>query len=163
MSDEQSTPVTAPKTQLNVQKADVLRSPSNVRCAQQLDAVISSFTISPNRHYKTIVRELSERQISLADIRDGSKAKGIAQMLGDDVLTMGDLVVLGQFAKAIEDGSTSAAEFLRDTAGYKPVQEVQVEQKQGSIAQLSDAQLYQLLEALQPEPASETGEVGEQR
>lgn len=71
---------------------------------------------SSQRHYRTIVRELSDRQIPLNLLSDESKAKGLAQMLEEDVCSLSELVILGQFAKAIDDSDTRAAEFLRDTA-----------------------------------------------
>ena len=81
---------------------------------------------SSQRHYRTIVRELSDRQIPLNLLSDESKAKGLAQMLEEDVCSLSELVILGQFAKAIDDSDTRAAEFLRDTAGYKPQTDVTV-------------------------------------
>lgn len=110
---------------------------------------------SSQRHYRTIVRELSDRQIPLNCLSDASKAKGLAQMLEEDVCTLSELVILGQFAKAIDDSDTRAAEFLRDTAGYKPQTDVSVEHKTQGLASLTDAQLLTLLQALNPEQGDE--------
>lgn len=110
---------------------------------------------SPQRHYRTIVRELSDRQIPLNLLSDESKAKGLAQMLEEDVLSLSELVILGQFAKAIDDSDTRAAEFLRDTAGYKPQTDVTVEHKTQGLASLTDTQLLTLLQALNPEQSDE--------
>ena len=110
---------------------------------------------SSQRHYRTIVRELSDRQIPLNLLSDESKAKGLAQMLEEDVCTLSELVILGQFAKAIDDSDTRAAEFLRDTAGYKPQTDVTVEHKTQGLASLTDAQLLTLLQALNPEQSDE--------
>ena len=110
---------------------------------------------SSQRHYRTIVRELSDRQIPLNLLSDESKAKGLAQMLEEDVLSLSELVILGQFAKAIDDSDTRAAEFLRDTAGYKPQTDVTVEHKTQGLASLTDAQLLTLLQALNPEQSDE--------
>lgn len=110
---------------------------------------------SSQRHYRTIVRELSDRQIPLNLLSDESKAKGLAQMLEEDVLSLSELVILGQFAKAIDDSDTRAAEFLRDTAGYKPQTDVTVEHKTQGLASLTDTQLLTLLQALNPEQSDE--------
>ena len=50
---------------------------------------------SSQRHYRTIVRELSDRQIPLNLLSDESKAKGLAQMLEEDVCSLSELVILG--------------------------------------------------------------------
>lgn len=110
---------------------------------------------SSQRHYRTIVRELSDRQIPLNLLSDESKAKGLAQMLEEDVCSLSELVILGQFAKAIDDSDTRAAEFLRDTAGYKPQTDVTVEHKTQGLASLTDTQLLTLLQALNPEQGEE--------
>ena len=110
---------------------------------------------SSPRHYRTIVRELSDRQIPLNLLSDASRAKGLAQMLEEDVCTLSELVILGQFAKALDDSATRAAEFLRDTAGYKPQTDVTVEHKTQGLASLTDTQLLTLLQALNPEQSDE--------
>ena len=114
---------------------------------------------SSQRHYRTIVRELSDRQIPLSLLSDESKAKGLAQMLEEDVCSLSELVILGQFAKAIDDSDTRAAEFLRDTAGYKPQTDVTVEHKTQGLASLTDTQLLTLLQALNPEQGALPEEV----
>ena len=114
---------------------------------------------SSQRHYRTIVRELSDRQIPLNLLSDESKAKGLAQMLEEDVCSLSELVILGQFAKAIDDSDTRAAEFLRDTAGYKPQTDVTVEHKTQGLASLTDTQLLTLLQALNPEQGASPEEV----
>ena len=116
---------------------------------------------SSPRHYRTIVRELSDRQIPLNLLSDASRAKGLAQMLEEDVCTLSELVILGQFAKAIDDSDTRAAEFLRDTAGYKPQTDVTVEHKTQGLASLTDAQLLTLLQALNPEQGALPEEVNQ--
>ncbi len=116
---------------------------------------------SSQRHYRTIVRELSDRQIPLNLLSDESKAKGLAQMLEEDVCSLSELVILGQFAKAIDDSDTRAAEFLRDTAGYKPQTDVTVEHKTQGLASLTDAQLLTLLQALNPEQGALPEEVSQ--
>ena len=60
-----------------------------------------------------------------------------------DNMSLADLVTLSQAAKAIEEGDTRAATFIRDSAGCKPAEKVQ--RQSGSIADLSDEQLEFLL------------------
>ena len=71
----------------------------------------------------------------------------VFQTLVDQVnledISLVELVTLSQAAKAIEDGDTKAATFLRDSAGCKPVDKVQ--QPVGNIGELTDAQLDFLL------------------
>ena len=62
----------------------------------------------------------------------------VAQVDLDDI-SLVELVTLSQAAKAIEDGDTRAATFLRDSAGCKPVEKVQ--RTGGNIGELSDAEL----------------------
>lgn len=88
-------------------------------------------------------------------LSDESKAKGLAQMLEEDVCSLSELVILGQFAKAIDYSDTRAAEFLRDTAGYKPQTDVTVDHKTQGLASLTDTQLLTLLQALNPEQSDE--------
>ena len=60
-----------------------------------------------------------------------------------DDLSIADLVSLSQAAKAIEDGDTRAATFLRDSAGCKPVEKVQ--RQTGNISELPDEVINYLL------------------
>lgn len=66
----------------------------------------------------------------------------VAQVNLDDI-SLVELVTLSQAAKAIEDGDTRAAAFLRDSAGCKPVEKVQ--RQTGNIGDLTDEQLDFLL------------------
>ena len=66
----------------------------------------------------------------------------VAQVNLDDI-SLVELVTLSQAAKAIEDGDTRAAMFIRDSAGCKPIEKVQ--RQSGNIGDLSDAELDFLL------------------
>lgn len=66
----------------------------------------------------------------------------IEQVNLDDI-SLVELIAISQAAKAIEDGDTRAAAFLRDSAGCKPVEKVQ--RQSGNIADLSDSELDFLL------------------
>ena len=58
-------------------------------------------------------------------------------------LSIPDLILLSQAAKAIEDGDSKAAQFVRDTTGGKPVEKHQ--NINNNIVNLSDAQIAYLL------------------
>jgi hypothetical protein len=60
-----------------------------------------------------------------------------------DSLSLTDLILMSQAAKAVEEGDSKAATFIRDTSGGKPADKV--EQKSTNIAQLSDSQVKYLL------------------
>lgn len=66
----------------------------------------------------------------------------LSQVNLDDV-SLADLVMLSQAAKAIEEGDTKAATFIRDSAGCKPADKLP--QRQGNITDLTDDQLDYLL------------------
>ena len=63
-------------------------------------------------------------------------------------MTLADLVLLQQYAKAIKEGDTKAATFLRDTAGMAPIKEVSMSVEQKGLQSLSDEELRTLLDAI---------------
>jgi len=63
--------------------------------------------------------------------------------INTEYLSIPDLILLSQAAKAIEDGDSKAAAFVRDTTGGKPVEKHQ--HSTNNIVELSDAQLAYLL------------------
>lgn len=102
-----------------------------------------------HKKWKNVVKELSDREITLGDIADENSPaqytlKAIAQ---ENHLTLGELVVLRQYAEAIH-GSTKSAEFLRDTMGEKPSNDVNLNTTQSPLASLSDEELHSLLDSL---------------
>lgn len=102
-----------------------------------------------HKKWKNVVKELSDREISLGDIADENSPaqytlRAIAQK---NHLTLGELVVLRQYAEAIH-GSTKSAEFLRDTMGEKPTNDVNLTTSQSPLASLSDDDLRLILENL---------------
>lgn len=68
----------------------------------------------------------------------------LLKQINVDVISLPDLILLSQAAKAIETGDSKAATFVRDTSGGKPVDKHEHNTK--NLAQLSDEQLA-LLEA----------------
>lgn len=99
------------------------------------------------KKYREIIKELGSRDISYADIANGlgEKEKGFLDMVKSTPgMTMNDVVVLQQYAKAIIDKDTRAAEFLRDTAGEKP--STQIDMNNNSDNGLSQMSLEELIE-----------------
>lgn len=60
-----------------------------------------------------------------------------------DTLSLTDLVILSQTAKAIETGDSKAATFVRDTSGGKPKDDTKPTDKK--LPDLTDAQIEYLL------------------
>lgn len=60
-----------------------------------------------------------------------------------DELSITDLIILSQASKAIEEGDSKAATFVRDTAGGKPTEKVQ--KAESNMTELTDEQLEFLL------------------
>lgn len=103
------------------------------------------------RKYKTIIKELGERNISLKDIASGlgEKEPGFLDLLKTTNATLDDAVILQQYAKAIVDQDTKAATFLRDTAGEAPKQQVEVESVGGGLSEMSLDELLALKKAIE--------------
>ena len=105
------------------------------------------------KKYKTIVKELGARGITMKDISQDNfngKSMGFLEMMGESGMTFDEVVVLQQYAKAIINQDTKAAEFLRDSVGDKPSSTVNmnVEEKSGlESMSLEELEQYkQLLE-----------------
>lgn len=67
----------------------------------------------------------------------------LAENIKVEEMTLTDLIILSQAAKAIEDGDTKAATFVRDTAGGKPIEKKQ-ELPHNNLHDLTDEQLAYL-------------------
>lgn len=61
-------------------------------------------------------------------------------------VTLGELIVLRQAFKAIEEGDTKAAEFFRDTMGENPKQVVEVQKS--ALSQMTDEEIQEQLDFL---------------
>lgn len=101
-------------------------------------------------NWETAARNVSALAIPVATVkklRGGEdtfleKSEVFPELVGQinlEHISLVELVTLSQAAKAIEDGDTRAAAFLRDSAGCKPADKVQ--HQTGNIGELSDAQL----------------------
>lgn len=75
------------------------------------------------------------------------KPKLAAALAQKHNITMGEMILLRQAYKAIEDGDTRAAEFFRDTMGENPKQVVEVQQS--TLSQMTEEELEEALRLLQ--------------
>lgn len=103
-----------------------------------------------HKKWKNIARELSDRNISLGDIADldSPKQGGLMQVAYNENMTMGELVLLRQYSEAICNGSTKAAEFVRDTMGEKPSTQIDMSVEEGGLSQMSLKELEELRDLL---------------
>lgn len=104
-----------------------------------------------HKKWKNIAKELSDRHITLCDIADldSPKQKGLLQVFSSEDMTLGDLTILRQYSEAIVNGSTKAAEFIRDTMGEKPSTQLDVNNiDESGLSQLSLDELVELRELL---------------
>ena len=97
-------------------------------------------------------RLLSSLAISKDAIADGyedsfaDKSRLLPKLMASvnlDEMSITDLIILSQAAKAIEDGDTKAATFVRDTAGGKPVEKKQ-DVPASKLTDLTDEQIAYL-------------------
>lgn len=122
---------------------------------KQMEALNAKFTKKEARKkYSEIVKELGERHITLSDIDNNfsGKERGFIDMLNNTSMTMDDVLVLQQYAKAILHQDTRAAEFLRDTAGEKPSTQVDLSATtEGGLSKMSLEELKELRDLLKGE------------
>ena len=105
--------------------------------------------MSRKTRYRELVKLLGENEIKLTTLLDPEesvKNEVINELMCNSQLSYDELVVLRQYAEAIVNGSTKAAEFLRDTAGEKPATNIDVtDERQSGIRQMSDDELKALI------------------
>jgi len=106
-----------------------------------------------HKKWKDIASELSEREITLAEICDPDSPKqlGLLEMAKSQKMSLGDLTLLRQYSEAIVNGSTKAAEFIRDTMGEKPSTQLQIEEKPSGLKEMSLDELIELRDLLKKE------------
>lgn len=123
-----------------------------------------------SRHWRTLTQAMGEMSVPMDALLDiDSYAPEFTQLLQQEDITLAELVVLKQYARAIKDGDTKAATFLRDTAGFAPVKEVAVSNEPAGLQSLSEEELKSLLAMLvdvqvegEAEAVDETTEEDEQ-
>ena len=111
-----------------------------------------------HKKWKTIARELSDLNMSYSDLANMSNEKpALAYAIAKkNKVTTGEMILLRQIYKAIEDGDTRAAEFLRDTMGENPKQVVEVQKS--TISQMTDEEIEQALEDIKNHTPTPTNE-----
>lgn len=102
---------------------------------------------------KQIAIELGARNITLQNIAQqdfGGKSRGFIDMVEETEMTLDDVVVLQQYAKAIINQDTKAAEFIRDTKGEKPATAVDMTVgEKSAIEKMTDEELMSYKELLE--------------
>ena len=93
------------------------------------------------KRLRNIIVELGNSKIDLSMIAEGTKNKQFLDALDSQNATYFDTLVMQQMAKAIVDGDTKAAEFIRDTAGEKPSMQVDMNDVSKGISQMSTEEL----------------------
>ena len=99
------------------------------------------------RKYREIIKELGARNIKLSDIIDPDSPKQIGFLDMLDTIpnaTLDDAVILQQYGNAILNSDTRSAEFLRDSAGEKPSQQLVVEDTTSDISKMTLEELEDL-------------------
>lgn len=144
---------------INKQRLDTVTGTSQHLHNLAMERNIASETKGARkRRYKQIIEELGKREISLTDLTEGIKNKGVLDAILGKGGSLDDFVVLQQFAKAIVDGDTKAAEFLRDTSGQKPTTGVDLVTNGGGLAEMSTEDLMALKESLEAAKENEKDE-----
>lgn len=104
------------------------------------------------KKYREIVKEMGARQITLEDISKddfNGKLPGFLDMMDETGMTMDEAAVLQQYSKAIIDRDTRAVEFLRDTVGEKPSQQLDINSNDESgLSKMSYEELIELRDLL---------------
>ena len=100
------------------------------------------------KRFRDLINELGVREISLEDIACGDKEKGFIDALNQTKFSLDEAVIIKQYAKAITDSDTRAAEFLRDTKGEKPSNQVEVSGELTGLSAMSLEELEELKAAL---------------
>ena len=102
-----------------------------------------------SRHWRSLITAMGEQKIPASALTEIKQyAPEFMQLLENDDVTLAELVLLQQYAKAIKEGDTKAATFLRDTAGMAPIKEVSMSVEQKGLQSLSDEELRTLLNAI---------------
>lgn len=77
-------------------------------------------------------------------IENSEVFRELLKSINAEEVSVPDLILLAQTAKAIEDGDTKAATFVRDTSGGKPADKIEL--PKSNLTSLSDKQLQFLLD-----------------
>lgn len=131
--------------------ADIARNNRNME-AKNYNTITKS---ARKRRYRHIIEALGDRKVSLEDLGLGIKNRGVLDAVLSEGGSLDDYVVLQQYAKAIIEGDTKAAEFIRDTSGQKPTNVVDMTTTSSGLSEMSVEELRELKEALEENVATE--------
>ena len=101
-----------------------------------------------HKKWKNIAQELSDLSLNITDLDPltSSKPQLALELCKKNDVTLGELIVLRQAFKAIEEGDTRAAEFFRDTMGENPKQVLEVQKS--ALSQMTDEEIEEQLAIL---------------
>ena len=101
-----------------------------------------------HKKWKNIAQELSDLNLNVKDLDpiSSSKPQLAIELCKKNNVTLGELIILRQAFKAIEDGDTRAAEFFRDTMGENPKQVLEVQKS--ALSQMTDEEIEEQLSIL---------------
>lgn len=99
------------------------------------------------KRLRDLVRELGNYHVILEDLANAPNQE-FFKALDSANATYFEAMIMQQFAKAIVNADTRAAEFLRDTAGEKPTTSVDVFDSNKALSQMSTQELESHLAAL---------------
>jgi len=103
------------------------------------------------RRLRRALRTLLDLNVEPSEIFDNPSR--LSKFMTSERLTIADMVALGQIDKAVFQQDTRAAEYVRDTVGEKPRDEV-VSYESG-LSNMSDEDLEEILTKIKGEPTSE--------
>ena len=86
--------------------------------------------------FKELINTIGEMVVNDPNLLKKTKVNSLDVKQKD--ITYAFLVAFRQYQKAITKGDTRAAEFLRDTAGEKPLNQVEVNQDYEDLTPLAD-------------------------
>lgn len=103
---------------------------------------------------RDLIEELGSRQITLSDLAnpESPKNRGIIEALHITECTLDELLILQQYAKAVDPElrDTRAAEFIRDTSGQRPKDQIDLTNiNKGGLSELSTEDLIALRDNLE--------------
>lgn len=102
-------------------------------------------TKTNRKKFKDIFKELGARHITLEDIAEGNKPMGFDEVCKDHDVTYDEMMGMKAYSKAITEGSIRHMEFIRDTVGEKPANNIDITSHESPLEGLSTEELRELL------------------
>ena len=97
--------------------------------------------------YQNLIRQLGKNEVKLSDILADpiTLNNPLFPIMANSELSYDELVVLRQYAEAIDNGSTKAAEFIRDGGGEKPTTGIDFNDTTAGIKDMSKDEIEEIL------------------